>query len=96
MDDGITSNSVHPGGVNTNFGSGGTSITGLLFKALKPFFRSPEEGADTSIYVASSPEVEHVTGLYFADRTPKTPSKDAQNGFYQKRLWAMSEEMVNR
>jgi NAD(P)-dependent dehydrogenase (short-subunit alcohol dehydrogenase family) len=94
MDDGITSNSLHPGAVNTNFGGVGGSITGLLFRALKPFFRTPEEGADTSIWLASSPELQHVTGLYFADRKPKTPNRDAQNGFYAKRLWEMSEAMV--
>jgi NAD(P)-dependent dehydrogenase (short-subunit alcohol dehydrogenase family) len=94
MDDGITSNSLHPGAVNTNFGSAESSLTGLLFSALKPFFRSPEKGADTSIWLAASPEVQHVTGLYFADRKPKTPNKDAQNGFYQKKLWELSETMV--
>ena len=94
MDDGITSNSVHPGGVNTNFGGEAASAFGYVFKLLKPFMRSPEQGADTGIYLASSPDVEQVTGLYFADRKPKTPSKDAQSGFYASHLWELSETLV--
>jgi NAD(P)-dependent dehydrogenase (short-subunit alcohol dehydrogenase family) len=94
MNDGITSNSLHPGAVNTNFGGAESSVTGLLFSALKPFFRSPEKGADTSIWLATSPDVQHVTGLYFADRKRKIPNKDAQNGFYAKKLWEMSEAMT--
>ncbi len=91
---GITSNSLHPGAVATNFGGGSFFTT--LFKVVKPFLKTPEEGAETSIYLAASPDVDHVTGLYFSDRKPKTPSKDAQNSFYAKKLWEMSEEMVKK
>ncbi|MEZ0539939.1 SDR family oxidoreductase [Fibrella arboris] len=94
MGDGITSNSVHPGAVNTNFGGEIGSIAGALFKLAKPFMRTPEQGAETSIYLASSSAVTHVTGLYFADCKPKMPAKDALNNFYAKRLWDMSAEMV--
>lgn len=95
LDDGITSNSLHPGGVNTNFGSDISSMTGLLFKALKPFFITPEEGAETSVYLASSPEVEQVTGLYFAKKKPATPGSDARSDYNAKRLWAISEELTH-
>lgn len=94
LDDGITSNSLHPGAVGTNFASGPGGGMNLLFKLARPFLRTPEEGASTSIYLAASPAVEHVTGLYFADSKPKTPSKDALNGFYAKRLWEVSTAMV--
>lgn len=94
LDDGITSNSLHPGGVNTNFAGDTASLTGLALKVLKPFFRTPEQGAETSIYLASSPEVEHVTGLYFADKKPSTPSQQARSDYNAKQLWSLSEQLT--
>lgn len=94
LDEGITSNSLHPGTVSTNFGADSGAIFGTLINLARPFLKTPEQGAATSIYLAASPTVEHVTGLYFSDSKPKTTTKDAQSGFYAKRLWEMSEEMV--
>ncbi len=94
MGDGITVNAVHPGLVNSNFGSGSTNLTGLIFGVMKLFGRSPEKGAETSIYLAASPAVTDVTGLYFADCQPKMPNADATNDFNAKRLWEISEEMT--
>ncbi len=94
LDDGITSNSLHPGGVATNFGAG-DGLSGLLIKLARPFFITPEEGAETSVYLAASPEVEHVTGLYFAKKKPATPSSDARSDYNAKRLWAISEELTH-
>ncbi|WP_266364315.1 SDR family oxidoreductase [Tellurirhabdus rosea] len=95
MNDGITSNSLHPGAVNTNFGVGAVSLQGLAFKLMKPFFISPEKGAQTSIYLASSPEVNKVTGLYFDKCRPKTPNSDAQSDFNAKKLWELSEQLTH-
>ena len=53
---GVVANCLHPGAVNTNFGSNSRSFGTLLFRAFKPFMRTPEVGADTVIYLASSPE----------------------------------------
>ena len=94
MDDGITSNSLHPGTVSTNFGAGSGAIFDVVLGLAQPFLKTPVQGAATSIYLASSSQVDHVTGLYFDNSRPKTPSKDAQNNFYAKRLWDMSAEMV--
>ena len=94
LDDGITANSLHPGAVGTNFAAGPGGAMNLFFKLAKPFLRTPEEGASTSIYLAASPAVEHVTGLYFADSKPKIPGKDALNGFYAKRLWDVSTALT--
>ncbi len=94
MDDGITSNSLHPGTVSTNFGANSGAIFDVVLGLARPFLKTPEQGAATSIYLASSPQVNHVTGLYFDDSKPKKPSKDAQNNFYAKHLWDMSAEMV--
>ena len=94
LDNGITSNSLHPGTVSTNFGAGGGTVFGTVLNLARPFLKTPEQGAATSIYLAASPAVEHVTGLYFSDSKPKTTTKDAQNSFYARKLWEMSAEMV--
>ena len=94
LDDGITSNSLHPGAVRTNFAGDPGGVMNFVFKLAKPFLRSPEQGAETSVFLASSPKVDHVTGLYFDDCAPKIPSKDGQSNFYARRLWEISETMV--
>lgn len=93
-DYGITSNSLHPGAVKTAFGGQPTGLTGLAFALAKPFFISPEKGARTSVYLASSPEVESVTGLYFDKCRPKTPASDARSDHNAKRLWELSEHLT--
>ncbi|GAA4398776.1 SDR family oxidoreductase [Nibrella viscosa] len=95
MDFGITSNSLHPGAINSNFGNGASSLSGLVFKLMKPFFISPEKGAETSIYLASSPEVQKVTGLYFDKCKPKTPSQDARSDYNARELWKLSEQLTH-
>jgi NAD(P)-dependent dehydrogenase (short-subunit alcohol dehydrogenase family) len=65
---GVVANCLHPGAVNTNFGNNNRSLGTLIFRAFKPFMRSPEGGADTIIYLASSPEAEEMTGRYLMDR----------------------------
>jgi len=54
------------------------------------FAISPEKGADTIVYLASSPEVAHVSGGYFYKCRPATPSKEAQDDVVAKRLWLES------
>lgn len=90
--DGITSNSLHPGAVKTNFGQSASNFQGLIFNLMRPFFISPEKGAETSIYLASAPEITNVTGLYFAKCRPKTPSAAAQSKYNATELWALSEQ----
>ncbi len=91
---GVTATCVHPGAVNTNFGAGGRSLFTLMFRAFKPFMRSPEQGADTLIYLASSPEVEGMTGKYLSDRKLQTASKVAYDPSARRRLWEASEELT--
>lgn len=88
---GITSNSLHPGAVRTNFGAGADSgLFVWLFNLARPFFLTPEQGAQTSIYLASSPEVKGVTGQYFVKKRPKAPSRDAQSERNAQQLWEKS------
>jgi retinol dehydrogenase 14 len=91
---GVTVNCMHPGGVNTNFGNNQGGPMNLLFRLFKPFMRSPEQGADTLIYLASSPEVEGMTGKYLADRKVKAASDAAYDETTRKRLWEASEELT--
>jgi NAD(P)-dependent dehydrogenase (short-subunit alcohol dehydrogenase family) len=70
-DDGISVNALHPGVVNTNFAGEFTGILGVLGKLSKPFLISPEKGAATSVYLATSEEVKNITGKYFVKCKPE-------------------------
>ena len=91
---GVVANCVHPGGVNTNFGNNDRSLGILLFRAFKPFMRTPEQGADTVVYLASSPEAGEMSGEYLMDREEISPAQPRDRGL-QKRLWEVSEELTN-
>jgi NAD(P)-dependent dehydrogenase (short-subunit alcohol dehydrogenase family) len=93
---GVTANSLHPGTVRSGYGAGGDARGFLAFgiKIASPFFLSSAKGARTSVYLASSPEVEGVTGEYFAKCKPKKPRRWAQDAEAARRLWQVSEEMV--
>ena len=91
---GVTANCVHPGAVNTNFAMNNRGIMTLLFRAFKPFMRSPEQGADTVIYLASSPDVEGMTGKYLSDRRLTTASDMAYDEDLREKLWENSEELT--
>lgn len=91
---GVTANCVHPGAVNTNFGTNNSGLGTLLFRVSKPFMRSPEQGADTVIYLASSPDVEGMTGKYLSDRKLITASRQAYDEDLRERLWEISEELT--
>ena len=95
---GVTANCLHPGVVRSGFGQNNGGLTALLFKSfytlLMPLTKSTARGAETSIYLASSPEVEGVTGKYFADskETPSSPASHDEEA--AKRLWEISEQMT--
>ena len=95
---GVTVNAVHPGTVRTGYGRDGDS-TGLLRIGLaigSRFFLSPEKGADTSVYLASSPDVADITGEYFVKRKVRQPSGAARDADAARKLWAASEELVGQ
>jgi len=92
----VTANSLHPGTVRTGYGADGDT-TGLLAIGIKigqPLFASPEKGARTSVYLASSPAVAGVTGTYFAKCKEKTPKRPALDAGAATRLWSVSAELV--
>ncbi len=93
---GVTVNSLHPGTVRTGYGRDGDTGGALGFgiKIAAPFFLSPEKGARTSVYLASSPDVATVSGKYFAKCKARTPSKAARDEAAAARLWEVSERLV--
>ncbi len=88
---GVTANTVHPGVVNTNLGRDQSKFSQWF---ARKFFKSPEEGAQTSIYLASSSEVEGITGKYFVNKQLKESSEESYNEEYAKKLWQTAEEMT--
>ena len=66
-----------------------------MIRFLRVFFISPEKGADTIIYLASSPEVEKTTGEYFVKRAVKEPSAATRDDAAAKRLWLESDKLAS-
>lgn len=91
---GATANCLHPGVVASRFADEAGGWTAPLFKLVKRFAISPQQGADTMVWLASSPDVEGVTGHYFARRTLKPPSHAAQDEAAARRLWEISEKLA--
>ena len=93
---GVTVNCLHPGFVATNFAqSDGGPAVRLLVKLIGSFGASPQEGAKTSIYLASSPEVEGVTGNYFVKSIPRRSAAISYDESLQRHLWEQSAQLVN-
>ncbi len=91
---GVASNALHPGIVSTNF-TAGNGATGWLFRRLYSVIGiSSESGAKTTIHLAAAPEVEGITGRYFAKCKPAKPTKPAQDPAAARRLWEVSEQMT--
>lgn len=92
----VTVNSVHPGAVSTNIGvNRETGFGRSILKLLSYFFLTPEQGADTAIYLATAPELSEVTGQYYYQRKIKQLSSRAENKQEAERLWQWSQEQVS-
>lgn len=92
---GVTANCLHPGFVATRFGDNAGGIFKLMFPLAKRLFAlTPEKGAETIVHLASAPEVEGVSGLYFDKCARKTPSAAAQDDQAAARLWGESERLA--
>jgi len=92
---GVTANCLHPGFVATRFGdeNGGLFRVGLAF-AKRLFAISPEQGALTSVHVATSPAVEGISGKYFDKCALATPSPAAEDDAVAQRLWQESARLA--
>jgi NAD(P)-dependent dehydrogenase (short-subunit alcohol dehydrogenase family) len=93
---GITANSLHPGFVNTRFADGGHGALYQALRVAKNFALTPDKGAETIIYLASSPDVAGVTGEYFAKCARATPTSEAQNDDSARRLWSETEKLTHQ
>ncbi len=94
---GVTSNSLHPGVVRSGFNfNPGSGLVRVVFAISKLMAVSPEKGAETSVYLATSPEVEGVTGRYFANKKQARANRIAYDEAAQERLWSLSEGLVSR
>lgn len=91
----VTSNSLHPGTVASNFGldSGGFWIK-LFYRWFRMFLTDEAKGARTTVHVASAPEVAEVTGKYFASCKVRTPSRAARDAEAARRLWKLTSELT--
>ncbi|MEV0800553.1 SDR family oxidoreductase [Kribbella sp. NPDC050281] len=91
----VTANALHPGLVSTGFGGEDPGRTQrLLVPLLRPFMKRPAQGAATSIYVASDPQLEHVTGRYFAKSATTKSSERSYDEATATRLWQVSADLV--
>jgi len=90
----VTVNCLHPGAVATGLGKNNGAWARVLTRMLSPFFRSAENGAATSIYLASSPDVAGVTGKYFSNCKDTRSSKESCDAAVARRLWEVSARMT--
>ena len=91
----VTATSLHPGFVRTDFGAEDqVRFFAVLGRLVRPFLKTPAQGAQTSIYLASSPNVAGVTGQFFASRKPKTANRAAYDADVTARLWDVSANLV--
>lgn len=91
---GVTANTLHPGFVATNFARNNGPLWQVFMTLARPFAISPERGAQTSIYLASSPEVASISGRYFIQRKPAYSSSASMDVEAQEGLWRLSEQMT--
>ena len=90
----ITANCLHPGNINSNFGRSGNSMLKFLMNNFGFVLTTPEKGAETSIYLATSPEVQGKTGLYWYRKNPTIPSMEAISSENARRLWEISLKLT--
>jgi NAD(P)-dependent dehydrogenase (short-subunit alcohol dehydrogenase family) len=89
---GVTVNCLHPGFVNTRFAFNRDSEKpNPLMRLMKPFMIKPVTGAETSVYLAASPEVERTTGKYFARRKERSSSRASYDLIVAEKLWNLSK-----
>jgi NAD(P)-dependent dehydrogenase (short-subunit alcohol dehydrogenase family) len=92
----VTANCLHPGVISSGFGQTYKGTFSVLVRLAKPFMATPEEGAKTSVYLASSPDVAKVTGRYFAKCKATRSNAESYDEASWTRLWEISEAMVSK
>ena len=90
----VTANCMHPGFVATRLGHGTFPLFAVPIRLFRPLIRSPEQGADTVIHLAASPEVRGASGGYYFDRRLAAPTRQATDPEAGRRLWGASAGLV--
>jgi NAD(P)-dependent dehydrogenase (short-subunit alcohol dehydrogenase family) len=93
-DSGVTANCFHPGTVATGFNRNNGPLMRAAMTVMRPFSRSPEQGAETLVWLAEAPELAAETGGYYVDKQRLAPSAAAQDEAAARRLWDISQEQV--
>jgi len=92
---GVTATVLHPGVVRTSFGAEDqAAYLAAMIGVARVFMKTPAQGASTPVYLASSPQVEGITGRYFVNRKPKTSSKASYDTAAAARLWQISADLT--
>ena len=92
---GVTATVLHPGVVRTSFGAEDQAAhMAVMIRVARLLMKTPAQDARTPAYLASSPEVEGITGRYYADRKPKTSSKASYDTAAAARLWQASIDLA--
>ena len=91
---GVTANCLHPGTVSTNLFQGLPGILSLGAVVARTFLLSPEKGAETMVYLASSPEVVGISGRYFVKRRAVASSRASHDEAAQRKLWEVSAQLT--
>src|ERR1700691_306826 len=93
---GVTATVLHPGVVRTSFGAEDqAAYLAAMIGVARLFMKTPAQGASTPVYLASSPQVEGITGRYFVNRQPKTPSRPSSDPPAAARLWQVSADLTD-
>ena len=92
---GITVNCLHPGSVSTQFGNDLKGFFKVILSLAKPFLISTEKGAVTSVYLATSADVDGVSGKYFKNKKPVKSKAESYNTEIAAKLWNLSEKLTN-
>ncbi|MDP6641325.1 MAG: SDR family oxidoreductase [Nitrososphaerales archaeon] len=93
---GVTSNALHPGFVASSFGSNMRGAFRLILRFLQLFAMSSEKGAETSIYLATSPDVANINGKYFVKKKEVRTSVESYDKNVGEKLWEVSEELTKK
>jgi NAD(P)-dependent dehydrogenase (short-subunit alcohol dehydrogenase family) len=93
-DDGVTAVAIHPGVVRTGLGSGTSRIVRLANMVGGRWMRSPEEGADTIVWLATEPGLDISKGIYFENRAVSKSTSHARDASQAQRLWDVSEGLT--
>jgi NAD(P)-dependent dehydrogenase (short-subunit alcohol dehydrogenase family) len=91
---GVTVNALHPGVIASNFDQGMGGFLRFGWKLMKPFLATVEQGAQTTLYLATSPEVEGISGKYFSNRKETRSSGSSYDEVVRLRLWQISEDLT--